>query len=513
MSFNALMEKPKYAEAARKEITDIIESNIGTIVETPPEVRPIGTTWVFKEKDDGTVKARIAPHGYEQAVGKDYSANEVEAPTLHWITVMVIFILIMALGLSFKIGDVIGAFKLPELKDNVYLKLPLGMTQNNKLSIKLNKALYGLKQAAHHFHQLLHTLLTEEMEFNNAYFFDGCLYYKNTNRGLIIIGVYVDDIIIATKDMNIIDELFNKINKKLPLQFKEQQSYLGVEINYSNDALFLSNKKKIEELIIKYKLEDAAIHDTPVAPGTKLYKSDINEPVYKFPYRELIGSLSYIARMTRPDILYAVNQCARHVEHPNESHVKALKRILLYLKGTKDKCIKIKRNISLTDLSIIGYSDADHAGEPDGNDDAMRSTTGNLIFIKNIGLLFAQSILQPVISTSTAESEYIAAWNCSSIMVAIRQLFREMKLNIFDNTKPSELNVDNQTAIKIAESSVCSAKNRQINISFHKIKEYTKNREIALQYCNTKEMLADLTTKALPADVFSRLRDAIFNYS
>ena len=143
----------------------------------------------------------------------------------------------------------------------------------------------------------------------------------------------------------------------------------------------------------------------------------------------------------------------------------------------------------------------------------MRSTTSNLIFIKNIGLLFAQSILQPVISTSTAESEYIAAWNCSSIIVAIRQLFREMKLTIFDNTKPSELNVDNQTAIKIAESNVCSAKNRQINISFHKIKEYTKSKEIQLQYCNTKVMLADLMTQALPADVFSRLRDAIFDYS
>ena len=286
MSFNTLMKKHNYADATRKELKDIIESNIGTIVETPSNIKPIGTTWVFKEKDDGTVKARLAPHGYEQAAGKDYNANEVEAPTLHWITVMIIFIIIMALGLSFKIGDVIGAFKLPDLKDSVYLKLPSGMIQNNKLSVKLNKALYGLKQAAHHFHQLLHTLLTEEMEFKNAYFFDGCLYYKNTTKGIIIIGVYVDDIIIATKDINIIDDLFNKINKKLPLQFKEQQSYLGVEINYSKDAILLSNTRKIEELIIRYKLEDAAPHDTPVAPGTKLYKSNINEPVYKFPYIE-----------------------------------------------------------------------------------------------------------------------------------------------------------------------------------------------------------------------------------
>eukprot|EP00961_Rhodomonas_salina_P012561 169185-Rhodomonas_salina.1 len=52
-------------------------------------------------------------------------------------------------------------------------------------------------------------------------------------------------------------------------------------------------------------------------------------------YQQLIGGLMYAAVLTRPDISFAVNQCARFMSNPGPEHVAAAKHILKYLKGTK----------------------------------------------------------------------------------------------------------------------------------------------------------------------------------
>ena len=53
------------------------------------------------------------------------------------------------------------------------------------------------------------------------------------------------------------------------------------------------------------------------------------------PYREAIGSLLYLAGVTRPDIAYAVNYLARKQQNPTENDWEEIKRIFRYLKGTK----------------------------------------------------------------------------------------------------------------------------------------------------------------------------------
>ena len=55
---------------------------------------------------------------------------------------------------------------------------------------------------------------------------------------------------------------------------------------------------------------------------------------FKFPYRELIGSLIYLAILTPPDISYAVGVLSRSLENPTTEHINTAKRVLRYLKGT-----------------------------------------------------------------------------------------------------------------------------------------------------------------------------------
>ncbi len=58
-------------------------------------------------------------------------------------------------------------------------------------------------------------------------------------------------------------------------------------------------------------------------------------------YRQAIGSLMYLSVGTRPDIAFAVSRLAQYVDAPDDSLWGAVKRVLRYLRRTKDACIDI----------------------------------------------------------------------------------------------------------------------------------------------------------------------------
>jgi hypothetical protein len=53
-------------------------------------------------------------------------------------------------------------------------------------------------------------------------------------------------------------------------------------------------------------------------------------------YRSVIGKLNFLAQNTRPDISFAVHQCARFCQAPAALHEMAVKHLIRYLLYTKD---------------------------------------------------------------------------------------------------------------------------------------------------------------------------------
>jgi hypothetical protein len=76
------------------------------------------------------------------------------------------------------------------------------------------------------------------------------------------------------------------------------------------------------------------------------------------PYRELVGSLNYIAVATRPDIAYAVGRLVSFLDCYRPEHWSAAIRVLRYLKGTRDLQLVLGGHSS---LSLVGHSDSDYA--------------------------------------------------------------------------------------------------------------------------------------------------------
>jgi hypothetical protein len=118
----------------------------------------------------------------------------------------------------------------------------------------------------------------------------------------------------------------------------------------------------------------------------------------------------YLHGHSRPDITFAVSQCARFTHSPRRSHEKAIERIGQYLKGTKNRGLIFKP--ALTDEFLINcYVDADFAGlwgyEDPQDPSCIKSRTGYVICFMDCPVVWV-SKLQTDIATSTQELEYNA---------------------------------------------------------------------------------------------------------
>ena len=120
-------------------------------------------------------------------------------------------------------------------------------------------------------------------------------------------------------------------------------------------------------------MKDAKCVNTPVDAGSRLVKAIEGDELFdQVVYQSTIGSLLYLSTGTRPDIAFAVSNAARFSSNPSKQHWMAVKRIIRYLKGTRDLGILYMRS---AEDDLIGFSDSDWAGDLDNS----KSTSGYLL--------------------------------------------------------------------------------------------------------------------------------------
>ena len=174
------------------------------------------------------------------------------------------------------------------------------------------------------------------------------------NGNITIIATWVDDLLVCSNDPSI-SELKRKFEKKefRISAFDKLEWFLGISIKINKDgSLTLDQSAYIDHLLNKFNMIDAHECDTPIT--TAAYNQEEISPkidTKKVPYRSLIGGLSHLGRFTRADILYATFYFARFQNSPTLAHWKQLKRILRYLKRTKD--LKITISIKLLGLTFL----------------------------------------------------------------------------------------------------------------------------------------------------------------
>ena len=163
---------------------------------------------------------------------------------------------------------------------------------------------------------------------------DKALFIKKANSEIILIQIYVDNIIFGASKDSLCEEFVAAMQGEFEISMMGELSFfLGIQVKQSKDGIFLCQSKYCKEILKKFEMESCKEASTPM-PSSCYMDADIaGKGVDQTKYRGLIGSLLYLTA-SRPDIMFVVCLCARYQANPKESHLKAAKRILKYLKGT-----------------------------------------------------------------------------------------------------------------------------------------------------------------------------------
>jgi len=278
---------------------------------------------------------------------------------------------------------------------------PMAMPIYMNGSLRLNKALYGLKQAPLLWHTTINEFLLSI----------GCIHaYADKNLYLhsrIFLLLYVDDTTIlypqlaseAAEDLKI---ALKKEYKMMDL--RKAKLFLGLEIVCQDSgAITLRQAKYIHTIVKRFRMEDANPAPTPLHDKMTLETEPQGEiDVDTGHYQSIVGSLSYAATASHPDIAFAVSALSRYTSRPFMLHLTAAKQVLQYLKGTTDLKL-VFPHISITPSPILGFTDSNFAGDIN-----RRKSQGGYVFQVYNGPVSWKSYKQSMVALSTMEAEYVA---------------------------------------------------------------------------------------------------------
>ena len=312
---------------------------------------------------------------------------------------------------------------------------------------------------------------------------------------MLIACLYVDDLLFTGNSPQMFEEFKHAMFKEFEMTDCGLMSFfLGIEVKQQQDGISISQKKYAKELLEKFRMSNCNPICTPVATGLRLTKKGEGRDINPTLFKSLIGSLRYLT-ITRPDIVYGVGLLSRYMERPKESHWVAAKRILRYIKGTKDLGLFYGYG---NEAKLYGHSDSDWGGDQDER----KSTTGYVFYLGPTAFTWA-SKKQSIVALSSCEAEYVAASAAVCEAIWLRNLLEE-----FDHTQDESttIHVDNKSAIELAKNPIQHGRSKHIDIRYHFIRDHVKQKTVKLKYCRTIEQVADIFTKALPTDTFTRLR-------
>jgi hypothetical protein len=376
--------------------------------------------------------------------------------------------------------------------------------------LKLKRSLYGMVQSPRNFFRHLKgNLLSCGFSQSDH---DPCLFISEK----VICLVYVDDCLFFAKDQQDIDTAIQKIkNTGMDLNVEDDVAgFLGVLINRNDDGtITLSQTGLIDRVVDALGLSSSNPKETP-APieslGQDLQGSDYSK---EYNYASVVGMMGYLCNNSRPDIAFAVSQCARYTHKPTEQHSKYLKHIGRYLKLTRDKGL-ILNPTTINEIQIDCYVDADFAGLWKQQDEAdphcVRSRAGHVIMVNGCPIIWKSKLLSEI-TLSTMESEYIAMSLAARALLPIQRIIKEVATTV-DLAVPmtnmhSTIWEDNNAALKLAnlELPYMTNRSKHIAIKYHWFRAHV-GKDWVVKPIDTKVQIADIFTKGLPAETFKRLR-------
>ncbi|RVW24104.1 Retrovirus-related Pol polyprotein from transposon RE1 [Vitis vinifera] len=267
-------------------------------------------------------------------------------------------------------------------------------------------------------------------------------------------------------------------NSDHTLFLKKQHGKITTLIVYVDDMVVTGNDPEERKALQNYLSREFEMKDldllqetgmsgcqpvnTPIEEGLKLCVEPNQVSTDKGRYQRLVGRLMYLAH-TRPDLAYALSVVSQYMHNPGEQHMNAVMRILRYLKNAPGKGILFAKNVDHQSIEV--YTDADWAGAVDDR----RSTSGYFTFVGG----------------------NLVTWKS------------------YLSRQPIRLFCDNKAACDIAHNPVQHDRTKHVEVDRFFIKEKLDDKIVELPKIRSEDQLADILTKAVSSQVFSKFLDKL----
>jgi hypothetical protein len=318
------------------ELNNFKRNKVWSLVERPKQ-NVVGTKWVFRNKQDEFEvvtrnKPRLVAKGYSQFEGLNFKETFAHVAKIESIRILPAY----ATHHDFKHYqmDIKSAFLNGPIKEEVYVEQPPGFEDQEYPNHvhRLQKVLYGLKQAPRLWYECVRDFLTQNgFKIGKA---DCTLFTRKVDNDLFIRQIYVDDIICDSTNQSFCDQFSKMMTDRFEMSMMEElKFFLGFQIKQLKHGTFLSQMKYTHGILKKFDMDKAKPIKTPMGTNGHLDLHMGEKLVDQKVYHSIIDSLLYLCA-SRPNIMLSVCMCARFQAAHKEWHMRAVKRIMIYLVPT-----------------------------------------------------------------------------------------------------------------------------------------------------------------------------------
>ena len=540
--------KKEWGDATRGEINNLHKNETYTIYRpddprVPANVEDILVRMkpVFKVKatKQGLIlkyKVRITADGRTQTEGVNY--DDTFAPVARIETIRFFLAKSCSKGRRVKQLDFEAAFLQARLhgldiwfkfSDELYdlmheLQIDASVIGQRGDYMLLNKSIYGLKQAGACWNKLLDDdFAAVELVASDV---DHCLYHLRAHDGFEMdLALYVDDCLYSSSDEARAERVLDRLEGERGRVFDRMGDAdwflaMGIEQDLDKGTLSLS-QKAFAESIVKNSMFGDLSSRTPTRTPCSTAKNvdhdaqpdqgglDSAARRKQSQYRRMVGKLMYLARLTRPDIQFAVSRLARFATNPGDVHYAELEHLLRYIVGTTNLGLCYNRHACpdylVTSNSTqggqdfdvtgpTGWGDADHGGEH-----STRESTSACV-VSWLGAAIAWcSEKQNCVAISTTEAEIIALSRLVQEVVYTRKLAAS-----FDGpgaALPTLVFCDNKGCLDLVANNKTNKRTKHIEIRHFYCRKVERDGHIRVARTPTERNLSDDLSKAVDWDV------------
>ena len=308
----------------------------------PTGKKDIGCRWVFAVKFNpyGSI-ARLKVHLVAKGYAQTYRVYYYDTFSLEAKLTFVRLFISFATSYDWDLHqlNIMNVFLHGDLQKEVHMEQPLEFVAQGEIGkvYRLRKSLYGLKQSPHAwFGEFSHTIGTFGMQKSKSNHF---VFYKNSNSGIILLIVHVDDIVITGSDSKGILSLKSFIHSQFHTKDLGMLKYfLGLEVMRSKQRIMLSQRKYVLDML-------SETGKLGVKPCSTLMAPNLRGELFEYPkrYRRLVGILNYLT-ITRSNITYSVSVLSQYMSSPTISYWATVEHILCYLKEAPGRGILYKKH-------------------------------------------------------------------------------------------------------------------------------------------------------------------------